>query len=338
MVKNLVAVGLALLMVTGNIASAESTPSDVPSDEAKAYLDRAISLLREKHINSGKVDWNAITTQAHKQIVGAQKASEIYPVIQEILAVLNERHGWLFPRADSMQTPPSQSAKVPASSVTRPMPRGNIMPKHLGYVWLPELNTLGAEGLAIGDEYKRTLVSLLMNLDHRASCGWIIDLRDNSGGNMWPMLNGLDPLLGAAPFGYFAAKDGPVPWVRTTYGIVPGAADANSANPSFELRHANAPVAVLLGPKTSSTGEMIALAFIGRTRTKTFGAPTYGFTTANTVHQLSDGAFLVITESTARDRSGKDYSGPITPDAVVPVESAEKDASRWLKEQCKARN
>ena len=152
---------------------------------------------------------------------------------------------------------------------------------------------------------------------------------------MWPMLQGLDPLLGKGPFGYFVAGRGVVvPWVRTPSGVFPTMAPVPESTPSFPLAHQNAPVALLIGPRTSSSGEMTALAFIGRLKVRTFGAPSAGFTTANVPYPLSDGAFLLITETTVRDRSGKDYKGAIIPDEQVDMADAERAASAWLASNC----
>jgi C-terminal processing protease CtpA/Prc len=79
---------------------------------------------------------------------------------------------------------------------------------------------------------------------------------------------------------------------------------------------------------------MTALALIGRSGVRTFGAPSAGFTTANVPYPLTDGAFLVITETTVRDRSGKDYKGPIIPDEQVAILDAERAASEWLSRSC----
>jgi hypothetical protein len=38
-------------------------------------------------------------------------------------------------------------------------------------------------------------------LDVAAPCGWVVDLRTNGGGDMWPMLTVLALLLGDGPLG-----------------------------------------------------------------------------------------------------------------------------------------
>src|SRR5690606_12062295 len=104
-------------------------------------------------------------------------------------------------------------------------------------------------------------------------------------------------------------------------------------SPFFTLRSANAPVAVLLGPRTSSSGEMVAIALAGRPDERSFGANSSGFSTANTAIPLSDGALLVITTAFARDRTGHEYSGPIIPNEQAEEGAAEEAATRWLNSQ-----
>ena len=58
------------------------------------------------------------------------------------------------------------------------------------------------------------------------------------------------------------------------------------------------------------------------------------FTTADVPYPLSDGAYLLFTETTVRDRSGRDYKGAIIPDGQVQLSDAEQAASGWLKKNC----
>ncbi|QAY77262.1 S41 family peptidase [Sphingosinicella sp. BN140058] len=175
-------------------------------------------------------------------------------------------------------------------------------------------------------------------MDAAPLCGWLVDLRDNGGGNMWPMLKGLDPLLGTAPFGHFVlSANATMPWVRAFGNIFPSKETFDAAPPAFKLAHADAPLAILFGPNTASSGEMTAIALLGRARVRTFGAPTAGFTTANETSPLGDGAVLVITTMTVRDRTGKNYAGPIVPDDRVALADAEAAAKTWLRSQCRAR-
>jgi carboxyl-terminal processing protease len=143
-----------------------------------------------------------------------------------------------------------------------------------------------------------------------APCGWIVDLRANGGGNMWPMLAGLRPLLGDGPLGTF---EGPVgkgaPWrAGAGVGVEPPASLA-----ALE----SAWVAVLTGPRTASSGEAVAIAFRGRPRTRSFGLPTTGLSTSNGTFPLPDGSMILLTTAVDADRTGRRYGEKVEPDERV---------------------
>jgi hypothetical protein len=96
------------------------------------------------------------------------------------------------------------------------------------------------------------------------------------------------------------------------------------------LGRAALPVAVPIDGRTVSSGEMTAIAFVGRPGARSFGAPSGGFTTGNRQVPLADGATIVLTGSFIRDRTGRDYHGAITPDETVDPALAEQAAVRWL--------
>lgn len=91
----------------------------------------------------------------------------------------------------------------------------------------------------------------------------VLDLRTDTGGNMWPMIGGLAPLIGTGQVGSFVYPDGTIePWtlidgVASWDGMVMAAYDT-----PIEAGHP--PVAVLIGPRTASSGEATAVAFHGR--------------------------------------------------------------------------
>ncbi len=289
--------------------------------DAPEYLDSALALLRRHHINRASADWDRLTADARAAIAGALGPADVHEAIRGVVAALGERHTFLRPRPDPAD---ARTMRPPVE-----MPTWNLVEGRFGMVRLPGF--LGSE--AESRRYAATLREGLTLMDRRGVCGWIVDLRGDTGGNMWPMLGGLDPLLGAAPFGSFRNSDGVQNfWIRGPGEIRTGAA-ATPRAPAFRLRNADAPVAVLLGPRTSSSGEMTAIAFVGRPGARSFGAPTAGFSTANSPFPLPDGAWLVITTAFVRDRTGHEYRGPVNPDEVTGADSALASALRWLSSQ-----
>ena len=174
--------------------------------------------------------------------------------------------------------------------------------------------------------------SLIRHLDTKNNVqGWIVDLRGNNGGNMWPMLAGLAPLTGAGPLGYFVQN------VKGVESKNVWKADVVKVKKAYKLKKPDTKIAVLIGPRTGSSGEMTTVAFIGRSNTRLFGQPTGGYTTANRTFILSDGSNLLLASSYVADRNQKKYLNKITPDEIVePVPGLDaevKAAERWLLEK-----
>jgi len=66
------------------------------------------------------------------------------------------------------------------------------------------------ENLADFQKYTDELHDVSARLEAAHPTGWIIDLRGNGGGNMWPMLAGIGFVLGDGPAGSFVLLDGSV--------------------------------------------------------------------------------------------------------------------------------
>jgi C-terminal processing protease CtpA/Prc len=149
-----------------------------------------------------------------------------------------------------------------------------------------------------------------------------VDLRGNGGGNMWPMLQGLSPILGVGIPGYFVPPEGPwEPWMINRAPVGPLA-----LTPPFRA------VAVLHDSVTASSGEAVAVAFRGRQQARSFGQSTRGLSTANRSIPLGDGAVMALTVSIFADRRQNTYGGPIPPDEPIPLGTPDEEVLGWASE------
>ncbi|HSC26461.1 MAG TPA: S41 family peptidase, partial [Vicinamibacterales bacterium] len=210
---------------------------------------------------------------------------------------------------------PFANRRQPSSMVHRSGGRS------FGRVVIPAFGGQGPRISAFAD----TLQEMLQRLAAAQPCGWIVDLRGNGGGNMWPMLAGVGPLLGETEdAGRFRSLDGDVRWYygRGAAGTIAGdgareEAARISGTPLPALRGA---VAVLTDRGTASSGEALAIAFRGRSDTRSFGEATYGVPTANQGFRLSDGANIVLTVAIEVDRTGQEFDREIVPDEPIAAE------------------
>lgn len=288
--------------------STEATLNAAKRAAISHYLETAIDALRSVHHQTHILDWDEVKAEAREVAEKAQDTSDVYSFIDDVIARLGDPHTRLIRPVGSSE---ARGSNLPTQDV-----RGDI-----SIVALPTL--VAAPGATISQQYE----AVTRTFTSQPRCGFILDLRDNRGGDMWPMLNGLEPILGTAPFGYFIAPEQPPrAWAVDAAGRV---AIVDQVMPS-EGR-STPPTAILLGPATASSGELVAVAFMGRNGARSFGSPTLGYTTANLPVVLSDKAVLSITGARVANRETVVVDGPLSPDepSGAPVEAA----IAWLETQ-----
>lgn len=235
--------------------------------------------------------------------------------------------------------PPDEVAAIESGALDAANvdPGSELLDSGLAYILLP--GVMGSAELC--QEYALAVHGLLRALEAAQPCGWVVDLRQNNGGNMWPMLAGVGPLLGEGEVGAFDYPDGQHdPWSYANGQASCGdevviAIDRALVNAPLKLLP---PVAVLTSRVTASSGEAMAVAFRGRPDARSFGTETAGLSTANLGFPLADGAVLSLTVARIADRTGTVHDGPIAPDEVVNApkglpDQALEAAVAWLLSQ-----
>jgi hypothetical protein len=291
-----------------------------PVVSAKAELDAAIGVVRRYALNASAVDWSTVEPQIRAMAAQAKVSSDVYPAIRALLKALGDHHSFLLEHAAG-----DAFGKEGGSTAD---PIVDTQGKGIGYVMMPGYEGTDAQAQRA---FAAGIAGALYKTAPQAQCGWIVDLRNDHGGNMHPMLEGLTPLLGNPPYGSF----------RDAYGrLAPWSVKLNFyterwIHPDLSV----APVAVLLGPHTASSGEVVAIAFQARAHTRSFGAATEGLTTANRTFPLPDGALIFLASAVDVDRTNREYGGKLEPDQPVsstPGEATDPviDAARtWLSTQ-----
>ncbi|MDO5027840.1 MAG: S41 family peptidase [Bacillota bacterium] len=157
----------------------------------------------------------------------------------------------------------------------------------------------------------------------------IVDLRDNPGGSMYPMILGLAPILPEGRVFSLVDKNN-----RETMAIDldQGRIKAyKGLEVSKKEKLADGKIAVLCGPGTGSSAEATLLALKGLDQVKVFGQPTAGYLSVNQGYVLGDDIFLNLTVGFFKDRQGKIYGQEaLEPD--FPSQNPYEDALVWLNE------
>ncbi|MDC8011434.1 S41 family peptidase [Tahibacter soli] len=278
---------------------------------ARATIDAAIAIVRDKALKADAIDWPAASARYRAMAGDSDPAPVAYAAIRALLAELRDGHSFLMERADAEDH--DGAGRAIESPVVR-LEAGGI-----GYVRVPAYTGGNPADVTA---FAQTMAAEIDAISAQATRGWIVDLRGNGGGNMWPMLAGLRALLGDGEIGGFRDRDGKVERWRAGDLV-----DGVKAHADLS----NARVAVLLGPKTASSGEAVAVAFHGRPNARAFGRATHGQANANSMHKLPDGSRLLLSTAIDLDRHGTAFGGKVEPDEVVDGEAETlAAATAWL--------
>ena len=353
------------LLIIGAAVLALLAPAAVAQDKVfdpEPLLTQAISGVRQRAYRADKVDWPALEARVRATATGARDELDLLPAYAVLLNGLGDGHSFV-------QVPPER-AKAYYARHGRPFsavvgaPRRHDAPSS-AFVGRAarEVRTLQLTGAAEAllmvvpafsgypPEAQAYTDGLFQTLAEgaRTACGYVIDLRGNGGGNMWPMVTGLSPLLGngmalgkqesaGPPYVYANLRDGAA--VIAEGGGAPNRLQAVQGWRDLGL--ARAPVAILQDGGVASSGEAVLAAFIGRPATRTFGQRSFGLASANSGYRLADGTNLVITVGMMTDRDGRIYPDGFAPDEPVaagagltadPDDAVVEAAKAWLDRQ-----
>jgi hypothetical protein len=341
--------GIAALCCLGTLSSQTLEGAAAISASANSYLGRALDLMQQNALHKNEIDWPALRIQAFWHVAGAQSPVDTYPGIYFALTQLKEHHSFLR-LPDNLSDADKKRSEAAMSNILGPrnkqLPRPPASPfrtrsdpaAHLirsggltfAYVVVPACGSKHSnleDSFVDYQKYADTLHDISAGLEKAHPVGWIIDLRGNGGGNMYPMLAGIGFVLGEGTAGSFVSLEGNTQSVwsyRSGKAMVAETVDARVTKPPLTLTELPS-VAVLIDTGTISSGEAIAVSFAGRPRTRSFGTHTFGLASGNQMFRLSDGAALFLNAAMDADRLGRTYPQGIEPDVSFPEPTAIPD-------------
>jgi len=285
-------------------------------------LDEAINIIETNSIMRDSINWTDFKSAIFKQEEKVKSKEDRYRIIQIALKSLNDRHSFFI------QPDPDTNETSSADSNIRC--EYKLLNQKVGYINIPSCQG----DCTVVNMYVRQINLALEKLDKNQLSGWIIDLRTNGGGNMWPMVLGLGPLIGEGIFGYFVNPDNTyTPWLFHNGVVFQGKDTMMYQARGLKLNNRDKKIAVLINETTASAGEAVAISFIGKDKTRLFGCSTRGVSTANKGFPLSDGSCIVLTVSKMADRTKKIFGATIAPDEVSSQCHGERlieIASQWI--------
>jgi len=273
-------------------------------DANQVYVRKAVRIMDRHGIYAEGAEWEAARADA----LSAKPASleEAREIVRSAGLVAGGKHTFLKTEADVTRD---------ATSTEWEMPSVEMTDDGIAIVKLYPFSGNKEEGI----KYSTTVLDAVPD----SVRGAVIDLRDNTGGDMYPMIAAVHRFIQKDDILRFRSRKRtqriPLSFVVQVAGI--------ERKSLIEC-----PVAILTNEWTASSGEAVLLCFRGLEHVRVFGAPTAGYASANQPFTLPDGSHLVLTTGCDVARTGEVFcDDPIEPDQLT--ETPLEDALAWIAQQ-----
>jgi hypothetical protein len=320
-------------------------------DSIKTYIDSALYLMKEKSLYGKNLNWDRIRESAYLKAAGAKGYKEAFPAIAYAFQQLKDYHGMIANEDTFYRYPPPVNfEEVLSAGIKKEFLKGSkikttFFEGSIAYLRIPSMNGTSQE--VMDDRANKLRDSLCMLLKQNPK-GIIIDLRMNTGGNSAPMLSGLGPLFHISLLGYGVDRDGNLLGAaRLKEGVLLD----ESGNKTVNVKNSCAinkaiPIAVLIGPSTVSSGEIVAAYLKQQANVKLFGEPTPGFCNATEgFFFMNNKGYLLLSVNRIADARKRVYQEMLVrPDVYIKsddnydiliADPTVKVALKWLSAKTK---
>ena len=271
-------------------------------DSNRQYVRKAVRIMDKEGILATDSRW----WEEYESAMDARPASreEAQEIVRAAAKVAGGKHSFL------------QLAGGVVSDATSewPAPEVAFAEGGIPVISLPPFSGSQAEGV----KYASAVLSAIPE----DIPGVVIDLRGNTGGNMYPMIAAVHRFLPNDDQMLRFRTRKRTQWIPLSYAVqLVGVQQASRIE---------CPVAILTDDHTASSGEATLICFRGLDYVRVFGAPTAGYASANQPFPLPGGDRLVLTTGCDVARTGEVFcDDPIQPDVVTdtPLE----EALIWIK-------
>ena len=281
-------------------------------DINRTIVLQALNIVKEHSINSKNLNWTFIEKDILKQSNQLKSEEDLYKVLQNLINHLDDKHSYLI-TANGKRW--QKITKTNSVLVENRLPINKLKDTKIAYISIEPMSS--AKKLDM-NTYAEKLYNTIISSYTTDMTGWILDFRENTGGQLWPMLAGLSPLINSKIAGnaiypngndwQWWAKDGKAGVGKNIHHKIKG------VNNQFIKKK---PIAILISKQTASSGEASVISFIGQDNICLIGEQTRGLTTVNQPFKLANGATLMLTTAYFGDRNLNIYPNGIEPNIEI---------------------
>ena len=246
-------------------------------DVNRQYVRKAVRIMDKQGLFAEGPDWESARAEALSAKPGSLEDAQ--ELVRSAASVAGGKHSFL-----------KLAGSVVADATSEwPAPEVTVSDGGIPVVALPHFSGNHDEGV----KYASAVLSVIPE----DIPGVVIDLRGNTGGNMYPMI--------AAVHRFLPQDDETIRFrTRARTQRIPLSYVVQSAGVQQRSR-IECPVAILTDSLTASSGEATLICFRGLDHVRVFGGPTAGYASANQPFPLPGGDRLVLTTGCDVARTGE---------------------------------
>lgn len=267
-------------------------------DSINAYVWECVNIMQKQSLYSGNINWNDTRDSVKQQLSNASSLQDAEATVIWVFRQLKDVHGMYAGIDTSFRYPKTGPERQFSKAILAEYqkPRGvkiQMLENGIAYYKMPAV-LIGSD-----KEKMKVWANLLMDslcmIASQNPKAFIIDLRMNNGGNSEPMWQTLKYLIGEKNRTYAVGADGRIIREETDPAML---AYKKAGMPDRLCTfNGRVPVAVLIGPGTASSGEIMALSFTTRKRTRLFGEPTIGVANSTNGFVVQGKGYLLLSVS-----------------------------------------
>ncbi len=181
--------GIVLLLYTSSFSQT------FKNDSIKSFVDTSIELIRSNVVDTSKI--KSIESNLYNRAKDLNSVSDLAPLYSEVFEILNDHHGGLKYKDKTYGwNKPSVSANayLKGKLKTEKAVVSQVINKTIAYIRIPGNDNFSFKKV---DSIANDIITHINKINSAKINGWIIDLRVNTGGNMYPILLGLKEFIGS---------------------------------------------------------------------------------------------------------------------------------------------
>jgi len=315
-------------------------------------VDIVYDFIKSNSIHRQQVDWGRMDQQFGGLLSDARNLNDTMEAFVHVLKALDDVHSQLYLNNQyyGYWRPVDESNSqrltelVKKANSTTGIIKDTFLEEGYAYLRVPGFQ---ANGYVEVNLYAKALRDTIDYYGRLGAKGFILDLRLNMGGNMYPMLSGLGCLLGDGEIGYEVDLSDTIvrTWSIQQGNFVQNDFPLTNLEPTSRKDMDEMPLVMLIGPVTASSGSNTAIAFKGRKNLIFIGEPTAnGYTTSNGYFQFAPNFFMNFAVAYVADRNMRLYPNDVEPDVLISegdnfeklmLDEKIKRALLWLKANTK---